>query len=86
MPRRYELNLTKKRLSNESLSNIYKILFFKKVSNYRAHAAKFCEVIEDAVGCTPELPSGLSEAMLRQKSSQRMSAQEKDFADFLYNL
>ena len=35
MPRRYELNLTKKRLSNESLSNIYKILFFKKVSNYR---------------------------------------------------
>ena len=36
MPRRYELNLTKKRLSNESLSNIYKILFIKKVSNYRA--------------------------------------------------
>ena len=35
MPRRYELNLTKKRLSKESLSNIYKILFFKKVSNYR---------------------------------------------------
>ena len=30
-----ELNLTKKRLSTESLSNIYKILFFKKVSNYR---------------------------------------------------
>ena len=30
-----ELNLRKKRLSTESLSNIYKILFFKKVSNYR---------------------------------------------------
>ena len=27
--------MTKKRLSTESLSNIYKILFFKKVSNYR---------------------------------------------------
>ena len=51
-----------------------------------AHAAKFCEVIEDAVGCTPELPLGLSEAMQKPKSSQRMSAQEKDFADFLYNL
>ena len=30
-----EIKFDKKRLSNESLSNIYKILFFKKVSNYR---------------------------------------------------
>ena len=51
-----------------------------------AHAAKFCEVIEDAAGCLPELPSGLSEAMARPKLSQKMSSQEKDFADFLYNL
>ena len=51
-----------------------------------AHAAKFCEVIEDAVGIMPELPEGLASAMGKPKISQNMSAEEKDFADFLYNL
>lgn len=51
-----------------------------------AHAAKFCEVIEDAVGVMPELPVGLASAMCKDKLSQNMSANEKDFAEFLYNL
>ncbi len=51
-----------------------------------AHAAKFCEVIEESVGIMPELPSGLALAMDRPKLSDRMSAEEKEFADFLYNL
>ena len=51
-----------------------------------AHAAKFCEVIEDAVGIIPELPEGLAVAMDKPKVSRKMSAAEKDFADFLYNL
>ena len=51
-----------------------------------AHAAKFCEVIEDAVGIMPELPEGLASAMGKPKISQNMSAEDKDFADFLYNL
>ena len=51
-----------------------------------AHAAKFCEVIEDAVGIMPELPSGLNEAMNKDKSYARMSSSETDFADFLYKL
>lgn len=51
-----------------------------------AHAAKFCEVIEKAVGIMPELPEGLALAMGKSKVSQKMSAAEKDFADFLYNL
>ena len=51
-----------------------------------AHAAKFCEVIEDAVGIIPELPEGLALAMDKPKVSRKMSAAEKDFADFLYNL
>ena len=51
-----------------------------------AHAAKFCEVIEDAIDTTPELPSGLASAMNKDKLSVRISADEKDFAEFLYNL
>ena len=51
-----------------------------------AHAAKFCEVIEDAVGVLPELPSGLSAAMKKEKSSAKMTSCEKDFADYLHNL
>ena len=51
-----------------------------------AHAAKFCEVIEDAVGIMPELPSGLYEAMNKDKSYARMSSSETDFADFLYKM
>ena len=51
-----------------------------------AHAAKFCEVIEDAVGIMPELPEGLASAMGKPKISQNMSAEEKDFAEFLIKL
>ena len=51
-----------------------------------AHAAKFCEVIEDAVGIKPELPEGLASAMEKPKKSQKMSADGKDFAEFLYKL
>lgn len=51
-----------------------------------AHAAKFCEVIEDAVGIMPELPEGLASAMGKARISQKMSADEKDFAEFLYKL
>jgi threonine synthase len=51
-----------------------------------AHAAKFCEVIEDAVGIMPELPEGLASAMAKEKDSQKMTSDEKDLADFLYNL
>lgn len=51
-----------------------------------AHAAKFCEVIEDAVGIMPELPKGLALAIDKPKVSEKMSSVEKDFADFLYNL
>ena len=51
-----------------------------------AHAAKFCEVIEDEVGIMPELPEGLASAMGKARISQKMSADEKDFAEFLYKL
>jgi threonine synthase len=51
-----------------------------------AHAAKFCEVIEDAVGIMPDLPEGLASAMAKDKDSQKISSEEKDLADFLYNL
>lgn len=51
-----------------------------------AHAAKFCEVIEEAVGVMPELPEGLALAMDKSKAFDKMSAVEKDFAEFLYNL
>ena len=51
-----------------------------------AHAAKFCEVIEEAVGVMPELPEGLAFAMDKSKAFDKMSAVEKDFAEFLYNL
>ena len=48
-----------------------------------AHAAKFCEIIERAVGITPELPSGLSEAMCRSRGFTRMSSDDKELVDFL---
>ena len=51
-----------------------------------AHAAKFCEVIEEAVGVMPELPEVLALAMDKSKAFDKMSAVEKDFAEFLYNL
>lgn len=51
-----------------------------------AHAAKFCEVIEDAVGIMPELPEGLAVAMGKDKVFEKISSAEKDLADFLYKL
>ena len=48
-----------------------------------AHAAKFCEVIEQAIDKTPELPSGLAAAMEKQKSFTPIAADEKLLADFL---
>ena len=51
-----------------------------------AHAAKFCEVIEDAVGIMPELPEGLAVAMGKDKIFEKISSAEKDLADFLYKL
>ena len=48
-----------------------------------AHAAKFCEVIEQAIGITPELPSGLAAAMEKSKSYTPVAADEKVLADFL---
>lgn len=51
-----------------------------------AHAAKFCEVIYDAVGLMPELPAGLASVMSKDRISQKISSEEKDLTDFLYNL
>ena len=48
-----------------------------------AHAAKFCEVIEQAIGRVPELPSGLASAMNKEKYFDRISADESDLVDFL---
>ena len=48
-----------------------------------AHAAKFCEVIERAISRMPELPSGLSLAMEREKQFTRISSKDKDLVDFL---
>ena len=46
------IKFDKKRLSTESLSNIYKILFFKKVSNYRDDAVGGIDPDADAEGRT----------------------------------
>lgn len=51
-----------------------------------AHAAKFCEIIEQAIGMTPELPDGLSRAMGRKKIFTCVSAEEADLAAYLLNL
>ena len=51
-----------------------------------AHAAKFCEVIQQAMGMTPDLPAGLSQAMGKEKNYTRISSDDKDLADFLQNL
>ena len=48
-----------------------------------AHAAKFCEVIEQAIAKTPELPSGLAAAMEKPKSFTSVEADEKVLANFL---
>jgi threonine synthase len=51
-----------------------------------AHAAKFCEVIDDSIGLQPELPCGLSEAMNKPKYSTCIGASDEEISDFLYNL
>lgn len=48
-----------------------------------AHAAKFCEVIQDSIGLLPELPSGLAQAMGKPKFSTPIAADETVLADFL---
>ena len=48
-----------------------------------AHAAKFCSVIEKAVGVTPELPEGLSKAMNKQKEFARISSKDEDLRNYL---
>ena len=48
-----------------------------------AHAAKFCEVIEESVGLMPELPAGLARAMDKPKKSSPISAEEAVLAEYL---
>jgi threonine synthase len=51
-----------------------------------AHAAKFCEIINQAQVQQPELPSGLALAMNKQKSFQKISSEDSDLSVFLLNL
>ena len=51
-----------------------------------AHAAKFCEVIEKAIGVTPALPSGLALAMDKPKVYSKISSSDGDLSDFLLSL
>ena len=48
-----------------------------------AHAAKFCEVIEEAIGRKPELPDGLAKAMNIERRFTNMTSEDKDLRDFL---
>ena len=48
-----------------------------------AHAAKFCEVIQQAIGRTPELPSGLADAVERERVFTEISSKDSDLVDFL---
>ena len=48
-----------------------------------AHAAKFCEVIQQAIGRTPELPSGLADAVERERVFTEISSKDSDLGDFL---
>jgi threonine synthase len=51
-----------------------------------AHAAKFCEVIEQAIGLVPELPEGLAAAIEKKKVYTDISADESDLKKYLENL
>ena len=51
-----------------------------------AHAAKFCEVMEQAVDMIPELPSGLAKAMGQQKIFTPFSADAGELAEYLKKL
>lgn len=48
-----------------------------------AHAAKFCEIIQQAIGRTPELPSGLADAVERERVFTEISSKDSDLVDFL---
>lgn len=51
-----------------------------------AHAAKFCEVIQQAVSLTPDLPDGLAVAMGKEKNYTTISSDQADLKRFLENL
>ena len=51
-----------------------------------AHAAKFCEIIQQALGLTPALPEGLADAMGKSKVFTNISASDEDLRLFLQNL
>ena len=46
-----------------------------------AHAAKFCEVMEQAIEAVPELPAGLAKAMGQQKKFTPFSADASDLTE-----
>ena len=48
-----------------------------------AHAAKFTEIIQRAVGITPDLPSGLALAMGKERCFTKVSADASMLADYL---
>ena len=51
-----------------------------------AHAAKFREIIEQALGLTPALPEGLADAMGKAKVFTNIAASDEDLKSFLQNL
>ena len=51
-----------------------------------AHAAKFREIIEQALGLTPALPEGLADAMGKAKVFTNIAASDEDLRSFLQNL
>jgi len=48
-----------------------------------AHAAKFAEVVEQAIGIAPPLPDRLANYLKRPKLSVPMSSSFGDFREFL---
>lgn len=48
-----------------------------------AHAAKFCEVIQQAIGKVPELPEGLAKAIDKERCFTKISSEDSDLVDFL---
>ena len=51
-----------------------------------AHAAKFREIIQQALGLTPALPEGLADAMGKAKVFTNIAASDEDLKLFLQNL
>lgn len=51
-----------------------------------AHAAKFCEVIEQAIDTTPDLPAGLAEAVGKERYFVGISSDDAELRLFLENL